>query len=163
MDPSAPHWLVALEASGAGAAIRQSTWIYPAANVGHVVSVVLLAGTVAVLDLTLLGVVRPIGRAGVLLASRRVAGLCLGGIVATGLVLFVAEASHVALNPVFQIKLGLIGLGLINAAALAGRSLTALAALPDDAPVPASARAAALVSLAVWLAVAVLGRYIAYH
>ena len=36
------------------------------------------------------------------------------GLVLTGLTLFIAEASHVVLNRVFQIKLGLIALGLAN-------------------------------------------------
>jgi len=31
----APQILIALEQSGLGAAIRQSAWAYPAANVGH--------------------------------------------------------------------------------------------------------------------------------
>lgn len=163
MDAAAPGWLVELEASGLGAAIRQSAWIYPAANIAHVVSVTLFAGAVAVLDLTLLGAIRPAGRAALLRTSQRCAGGFLVAIVIAGLVLFIAEASHVALNPVFQLKLLLIGLGLANAIVLGGRSLAALAALPDDAALPPSARTAALVSLGIWLAVAGLGRYIAYH
>lgn len=163
MDAGAPHWLVALEASGAGAAIRQSVWIYPAANVAHVVSVALFAGAVGVMDLTLLGAIRPSGRGALLRASRRYAGAFLAAIFVAGLILFVAEASHVALNAVFQLKLLLIGLGLANAFVLAGPTLEAVAALPDDAAVPASARTVAVASLAIWLAVVGLGRYIAYY
>ena len=38
------------------------------------------------------------------------------GLLLTGSILFTAEASHVILNPVFQFKLGLIALGLLNVA-----------------------------------------------
>ena len=36
------------------------------------------------------------------------------GLLLTGSVLFTAEASHVIINPVFQLKLALIALGLVN-------------------------------------------------
>lgn len=163
MNASAPEWLVALETSGIGAAIRQSTWIYPAANIGHVVAVMAFAGAITVLDLVLMGAIRGDGRLGIALAARRWAITFLLAIVATGAVLFTAEASHVALNRVFQIKLLLIGLGILNALLLGSRGITALALAADASPPPASARSAAYASLAVWLAVAALGRYIAYH
>ena len=162
MDAAAPGWLVALEASGAGAAIRQSVWIYPAANVGHVSSIVAFAGAVTVLDLTLLGAIRARARGALISGARRWAAVFLMSVAATGAILFIAEASHVALNPVFQIKLGLIGLGLVNALVLGRSAITKATSLPDDAPLPPTARTAALASLAIWLSVAALGRFIAY-
>jgi hypothetical protein len=163
MDATAPEWLVALEASGLGIAIRQSVWIYPAANIGHVVSVMAFAGAVAVLDLTLMGVIRGDGRLGLALAARRWAVAFLLAIAATGATLFIAEASHVALNRVFQIKMLLLGLGILNALLLGSRGIDALALVADVNPPPAAARRPAYASLAIWLAVAALGRYIAYH
>ena len=56
MLDSAPAIFVALEGSGLGQAIRQSSWIYMAANVGHIVSLVVFAGAIAVLDLRMVGV-----------------------------------------------------------------------------------------------------------
>jgi hypothetical protein len=163
MDAAAPEWLVALEASGLGAAIRQSVWIYPAANIGHVVAVLTFAGAITVLDLTLMGVIRGEGRLGLALAARRWAAALLLAIVATGSVLFIAEASHVALNRVFQIKMMLFNLGILNALVLGSRGINALALAADTGPPPPAARNAALASLAIWLVVAGLGRYIAYH
>ena len=52
----APEVLIALEQSGLAAAIRQSVWAYPAANVGHIVALTLFAGSVAIMDARLLGV-----------------------------------------------------------------------------------------------------------
>ncbi len=162
MDANAPQFLVALEASGLGLAIRQSPWVYPAANVGHVVSVVLYAGAVATLDLMLLGVVRGDDRVASLKRARSWAMALFVAVALTGLVLFIAEASHVALNRVFQLKLVLIVGALVNAAVLGARAIRAAEALPDDASLPPSVRGAAYVSLALWIGVVALGRFIAY-
>jgi len=55
MLDSAPAIFVALEGSGLGQMIRQSRWLYMTANVGHIVSLVVFAGAVAVLDLRMAG------------------------------------------------------------------------------------------------------------
>ena len=43
MIDGAPEIFVALEQSGFSASIRQSPWLYPAANVGHIIFLVLFA------------------------------------------------------------------------------------------------------------------------
>ena len=45
MTDAAPAVFVALEQSGFAAAVRQSTWLYPAANIGHIVALVLFAAS----------------------------------------------------------------------------------------------------------------------
>jgi len=162
MDASAPQWLVALEASGLGAAIRQSVWIYPAANVVHVVAIAAFAGCVTLIDLTLLGIVRPAGRATLLPRVRRWTMGLLTLVVLSGLVLFIAEASHVALNRVFQLKLALISVAILNGLVFGSRAEAAISKLTDAEPTPAYARTAAAASLCLWLGVVALGRFIAY-
>ena len=162
MEHAAPAIFVALEQSGFAAAIRQSTWIYPLANVGHIVALVCFAGAVAVMDLRLLGVFAATAP-GVLIAQARrfvIAAFC--GLAATGFLLFSAEASHVAVNPVFQIKMALVVLGLLNAAVFEFAARRWLATLPAGAATPLSARALGFFSLGIWLAVAASGRAIAY-
>ncbi len=51
MEHEAPALFVALEQSAFAAAIRQSIWIYPLANVGHIVGLFCFAGALAVMDL----------------------------------------------------------------------------------------------------------------
>ena len=111
----APQFLIALEQSGLGSAIRQSPWAYPAANVGHIVALTLFAASVAIMDLRMLGAFAgtPPGR--VVYPARRAAILGLGLMALTRFLLFAAEASHVAMNRVFQVKAALIGLGILNA------------------------------------------------
>lgn len=162
MNAEAPAILVALEASGVGAAIRQSIWIYPAANVLHVVGLAVFFAAVAVLDLRLLGAFAATEPADVVPAAQRFA---MAGFVvqfASGLVLFTAEASHVALNPVFQWKAALIVIGLANAVVLGRMAAREAYLLPSGVAFSARSRMAAVVSLSVWLAVAALGRLIAY-
>jgi hypothetical protein len=158
----APQFLVALEQSALGAAIRQSVWAYPAANVGHVVALTLFAGSVAIMDARLLGAFAATPPASVVRPARRMAMAGLLLMALTGSILFTAEASHVALNRVFQIKAILIALGVVNAV-LVGRALDkALEATPAFAPLPARVRLAGLVSLGIWMSVAACGRLIAY-
>lgn len=162
MLAEAPQVLIALEQSGLGAAIRQSAWAYPAANVGHILALTLFAGAVAIMDARLLGAFAAAPPASVVRPARRMAMLGLLGMLATGSVLFTAEASHVAMNRVFQIKAALIGLGVLNAL-LAARALDAVL---DKAqafePLPMRVRLAAAASLLIWLSVAACGRLIAY-
>jgi hypothetical protein len=158
----APQLLVALEQSALGAAIRESVWAYPVANVGHILALMLLAGAVAIMDLRLLGAFPATPAAPVVRRARSVAALGLLLMAVTGLVLFTAEASHVAMNPVFQIKAGLIGLGILNALLVAGPAVARMDGAGLDAAVPARARLAAGMSLVIWTAVAACGRLIAY-
>jgi hypothetical protein len=158
----APRVLIALEQSGLGAAIRQSTWAYPAANVGHIVALTLFAASVAVMDLRLLGAFAATPPAAIVRPARRMAMLGLALMALTGFALFAAEASHVAMNPVFQVKAALIGLGILNALLIAGPALSKISDLPADAALPARVRLAAVVSLLIWLSVAACGRLIAY-
>lgn len=162
MLADAPALLVALEQSAFAAGIRQSIWAYPTANVGHIVALCLFAGSVTVMDMALLGGLKSAARASVVRVSRLASVLALVLMAATGFVLFAAEASHVAMNTVFQIKAVLIAAGILNAL-LAWRPMRrALATSPPAEPLPWRLRASALFSLLVWLSVAACGRLIAY-
>src|SRR5262249_28387066 len=116
MIDAAPAIFVALEQSSFAAAIRQSSWLYPAANVGHIVSLTFFAGAVAIMDVRLLGGLAATAPARLLTRARGFAVVALLGMVVTGCVLFSAEASHLALNPVFQLKAVVAVAGLINMA-----------------------------------------------
>jgi len=162
MLAEAPAFLIAIEQSSFALAIRQSVWAYPAANVGHILALFLFAGAVSVMDLALLGVVRAANPVAVVRGARRATMAALLLMVATGSILFAAEASHVAMNPVFQIKLGLIALGLLNAVLIGPSLRRTLDEIPPPVAFPLRLRAAAAMSLMIWLSVAACGRLIAY-
>lgn len=152
--------LTALQASAFGVAARQSAWLYPAASVAHILGVALLVGTIVAFDLRVLGLAQPVplrAAARLLLPLARLGFLVQ---VASGSVMLAADATHLATNPAFQAKLVLVVIALLNVALfhlLAGRGLTRLEPAPS-----APLRMAALVSLVGWIAVAGLGRFIAY-
>jgi hypothetical protein len=158
----APQFLQALEQSGFAAAIRQSTWAYATANVGHILALTLFAASVAIMDLRLLGAFAAAPPGTIVRPARRMAIVGLLLMATTGFMLFAAEATHVASNPVFRIKAVLIGLGIINALLVARVLAPALDETPASTPLPARVRLAAGVSLAIWLSVAACGRLIAY-
>ena len=86
--------LGAIEASALGQAMRQWLWLYPSVEIVHIVGIALLFGSIAVLDLRLLGLSRDI-------PARRLARHVLPWtaasfllIVPSGLAMFVAHASE---------------------------------------------------------------------
>jgi hypothetical protein len=162
MAPDAPAILTALENSGFGLTIRQSTWVYPGANVTHVVALTVFAGAVAVMDLRLLGAFQGTAPRHVVQPARRVAVAALLALAGTGFLLFTAEASHIWSNPVFRVKASLVALGIANGLAVQRALRRTLDASPADAPMPLRVRLAAAASLAIWILVAAAGRLIAY-
>lgn len=134
--------------------------LYPAAEILHIMGFVLLVGSIAALDLRLLGfgqtiAVRPLAR--LLLPLSRIGFLVA---IAMGFLLFSADAAHVVRNPAFQAKLLLIAAALINIViAHVGpwRRITGWAG-----GVPAGAKMTALASLMLWLGALTAGRLIAY-
>jgi hypothetical protein len=162
MEHDAPAIFVALEQSGFAAAIRQSPWLYPAANVGHILALFCFAGAIAVMDLRLIGAFAASPPAAFISQARRFAAMAFVALAATGFMLFAAEASHLATNPVFQIKLVLIAAGLANILIFEFGAKRMLASLPAGAAMPLGARVAGVASFAIWLTVAACGRSIAY-
>ena len=162
MEHDAPAIFVTLEQSGFAAAIRQSRWLYPFANVGHIVALVAFAGAVAVMDLRLLGAFGATVPGHVLVLARRAAIAAFCGLAATGFMLFSAEASHLVVNPVLRLKAALVAAGLINVLVYELAMRKSVEALPAGAPMPPSTRIGAGISLAIWICVAACGRSIAY-
>ncbi|MBV1692910.1 MAG: hypothetical protein KGP27_00455 [Hyphomicrobiales bacterium] len=158
MNVDAPALLQALEASGLGQGIRSSVWAYPTANVLHVVGVTAFVSAVVVMDLALAGRLGGSDRGRLARAAQRFAFALFAVVVASGFVLFAAEASHVALNRVFQVKMVLIALALLNAL-LMGRAEFARA----DRGEAAGPGVTVALSLALWFLVVAAGRLIAYY
>jgi hypothetical protein len=156
-----PLWAVAIQDSALGLVIRQSTWLYPAGNVLHVLGVALLVGSILALDFRLLGFGRklmPAEAASRYLTPFAVAGVVL--LVPGGLTLFIADAGPLAANEIFKMKLLLVTFGFGNAVLF--RALWGSKLKDWDRARPAFGRVQAMVSVAVWLSVPALGRLIAY-
>lgn len=162
MEHHAPAIFVALEQSGFAAAIRQARWLYPLANVGHILSLMIFASAVAVTDLRLLGAFAATAPGRLLARARLAAIAAFCGLAVTGFMLFSAEAGHLVLNPVLRLKFLLVGAGLLNMLIYEIGARRAVAMMPPGTPLPRAARTSALLSLFIWIAVAACGRSIAY-
>jgi hypothetical protein len=148
--------MTVFEHSWLGQAARGTAWLYPLANLTHVLGAALLVGAIATFDIQVLRrthKARTVWRAAIPVA---VVGLLLQ--VASGIVLLSAEASSVVRNPAFQFKMAMLVLGLANVAVFYWRFSAALAA---GAPLKGAYTLAA-VSLASWILVLFAGRAIAY-
>jgi hypothetical protein len=145
----------ALEASAFGAAARESSWLYPVANLIHLLGLVCLVGGIGLVDLRLVGGFRslPLADLSRLLTPIAVAGIVM--LAASGTVLFAADAGALTRSPRFLAKLILIAVALANAMAFR------LWWRPGREP-SWGLRAMAGASILLWLTVAALGRLIAY-
>lgn len=155
--------LTALQNLEPVAALRASRWVYPLVNAGHIAGLALLIGGILPLDLRLLGCWRsvPLGHLARVLVPLAMAGLGLA--VVTGLMMFSVSATKYAGTPLFLVKLALIAAAVTNALLLRRAPDWALARLPDlDWQATPRLRAAGLLSLTLWLAALLCGRFLAY-
>ncbi len=145
-----PDIFLAIEQSAFGVASKSGPWLYPAANVAHVVGATLLVGAIMVFDILALrgrfDQARAISDVALPVA---VAGFVL--ILISAPVLFAAEASALVRNQVFLAKMALLLVGLGNVVLFYARR-----------PEGRAAMAHAAVSAVVWLTVVIAGRSIAY-
>ena len=147
--------LVALQESAFAQAMRTSVFLYPLANVLHVLGALTFFAAVAAMDMRVLR--HPVG-AGSRAFIARVRPMALAGLavqVVPGLMLLAPEATHIGHNPMFQLKLAAIALGLTNVVLLE-------IVIRREAGPSAVLRGSALASLGFWLATAAAGRLIAY-
>jgi hypothetical protein len=160
--PEAPAWLLALEQSPLGLAMRESLWLYPAVETLHILGFSALVGAIAVTDLRLMGLGHRIDLRAMLRAALPVAWLGFALAVPTGALLFLTEATAYVANDVFPVKIGLIAVAALNG--LAFHTLTAprLAARHHLGIPPLRVRAHGAASIMLWIVVLVCGRLIAY-
>ncbi|MGE0240746.1 MAG: hypothetical protein AB7F09_00090 [Parvibaculaceae bacterium] len=150
-------FLQGVEFSGLGFAARGSVWLYPLANLTHVVGASLLVGAILVFDVLLLRNRFDLA-AGISCVALAIAATGLALLLLSGPVMFSAEATAFGRNPVFIVKMILIAAGLINLVLYHRAKHRA----PMHPPVPPGARWHAGVSASIWLLAVIAGRAIAY-
>lgn len=161
-DPQAAAWLVWLEGSALAVAMRQWLWLYPAVEIVHITGIAALVGGAVLFDLRLLGLSRslPVATLAAHLLPWSRVGLAL--VAVSGACMFTAHATEWAENPAFGVKMILIVLAGLNAGAFHRWPFRGVAAWDRGAPAPPAARAAAALSIALWLSVIACGRLLAY-
>ncbi|MGZ6038920.1 MAG: DUF6644 family protein [Phenylobacterium sp.] len=143
--------------------IRESEVVFPAIETVHVLGLAAMAGTIAIVDLRLLGVLYRDVPADVVEAQvLPITWIGFGLLVVTGGLLFTAEAAKVFYNPALRVKFVLLILAGLNMALFNVTVRRRIAAWRAEPRAPLGGRAAAAGSLALWAGVIFAGRAIAY-
>lgn len=155
----------ALQNSALSQLLRSSIWLYPLVNTGHVVGIALLFGAIVPLDLRLMGFFRrtPLEHLANTLVPVAVAGLVLA--LFTGSLLFSTRPLDYVAEPLFGIKLGLMGAAVVNALVLRwapGWRRRGVRSERPPLPLPVW-RLHGLLSVMLWLGVIAAGRLIGYR
>jgi hypothetical protein len=151
-----------VEDTAVGTAIRESIWLFPTFESLHVLTLAAMLGTIAVVDLRLMGVASRNRLASALMKDvlpfTRVA---FAVTIVTGVLLFTSNASQYVQNTPFLLKLGLLFLAFVNILVfhrLIERGIDAW----DAGTPPLSARISGALSLAAWIGVVAAGRWIGF-
>lgn len=146
-----------LEGSSLRAFLIGRGWVWPGLETCHLFGLTLLMGTLVIVDLRILGFAPQLPLAG---AHSLIPLAVLGGAIngATGAMLVLGDPAHFLGNPVFQMKMVLVASAGLNAVMFN----TWLRAQITDGVVGPWAKASAALSLALWVAVTLAARFIAY-
>jgi hypothetical protein len=150
-----------LEQSGFATWVRESNSLlaYPSVLFLHTVGMGFVAGISALIDLRILGVAPdlPLGDMRKFLPYMW-AGFWLN--TATGIVLFILDATTKAISPVFYTKMGFIAIAIVVAFQI--RAQIFRDPLVDKRPIQMNGKILAFASLICWMGAITAGRLLAY-
>jgi hypothetical protein len=130
-------------------------WAYPALEVMHIAGIALLVGNLVLFELRVWGAAPELPVAALARLALALALAGFGLIAASGLLMFASQPAELLASRTFVIKMGLVLLAGLNAAAFHARG--------GVQRLDAVARAQTVLSLGLWLAVMICGRWIAYE
>ena len=134
--------------------LKTNAFAYPSLEIVHILGIALVFGTIWIVDLRILGLVRAIevNLLAKLLIPWTLTGFALAAI--TGLCMFATRVGDLISNPAFVIKMCLLFAAGANAAVLHRRGAI-------DAG-NTNTRLQAVLSILIWVATIACGRFIAY-
>jgi hypothetical protein len=141
--------------------IAESTWLFPGLETLHVLAITVVVGSVAMMDVRLLGMTkgRPVSE--VIAASLPWTWSAFSVALVAGGLLFCSKAVTYYGNLPFKIKLacmGIAGLNMLVFHAVTARNMSAW----DQGAPPRAARLAGGLSLALWITIVAMGRWIGF-
>jgi uncharacterized membrane protein len=152
-----------LQGTGLATGIRDSLFLFPLLESVHVIGLALVFGTIAIIDLRLLGMAstrRSFRRMSSDIMKWTWAAFAVTAL--TGGLMFITNAAVYFHNGYFRAKMALLVLAAINVLVFeltAGRTIQQWDQAPSAPPI---GRAVATVSLVVWVGVIVAGRMIGF-
>jgi hypothetical protein len=155
--------LLALQNTGFATAIREGISLFPWIEATHVLAIVIVVGTISIIDMRLLGL--PAHRRGLRQLMKEVLPLTWGAFavaVLTGFLLFSSEAVKYAALWEFQCKMLLLLAAGLNMAFFHTVTFRNVHLWDELMTTPRAAKIAGISSLCLWISVVVLGRVIGF-
>jgi hypothetical protein len=144
-------------------AVRENEMLFPWTESIHVLALTIVVGSIAIVDLRLLGVAsrgRPVTK--LMRDVLPITWIAFLGALITGFMLFISQASIYMENVFFKAKIVLLMVAGINV--LVFHAVTARSAAQWDVAgtIPTGAKAAGAASLTLWTLIVVFGRWIGF-
>jgi hypothetical protein len=155
--------LATLEATRLAEYIRESLYVFPFLESLHVLGLTMVFGTIAILDLRMLGIAstrRQVGR--VATDVEHWAWWAFGLTFVTGALMFVTNAGVYYHNIFFRLKMLMLVLAGVNVGVFELKARQTLQQWNDDAKAPFAGRMVATISLVLWIAIIFMGRWIGF-
>ena len=152
-----------LEASSLAAGIRDSLYAFPLIESTHVIGLTIVFGTIAIMDLRLLGLAS--ARRPFTSVKRDImpwTWIAFLLTVTTGFLMFITNASVYYSNFQFRAKMGLLLLSGINMLVFELGAGRAAHRWDDSSSPPGSAKLAGALSLLLWIGVIFMGRWVGF-
>jgi hypothetical protein len=160
---SLENFFTSIDETALAVFLRESSWAFPALESLHVVALALVVGTIAIVDLRLLGLAS---------TKRPVTELCrevlpwtwaaFGLAVLGGVGMFISQPLTYFANTAFRVKLLFLLFAAVNMAVFHLFTYPGVAGWDEKEQVPLRARLAGGVSLVCWLTIVFLGRQVGF-
>ena len=157
-------FLAWLEATSPAVAISESTWLFPAIEVVHVLAITLVVGSISMVDLRLLNLTVRDKPAGELIEEVLPwTWVSFGVAVLTGAMLFSSAATKYWGTVPFRVKMLILTLAGINMLSFhASSTYRRISDWGRSRETPRAAKIAGGTSLALWIGVIACGRWIGF-
>jgi hypothetical protein len=144
-------------------AVRESETLFPWIESVHVLMVAIVVGTITMVDLRLLGFSsHRRGARQLIVDMLPFTWVAFLGAVVTGGLLFLSNATAYFESMPFRFKLASIALAGVNMAIFHMTAYRKIGDWDDQLPTPRAAKVAGSTSLALWVLIVFLGRWIGY-
>ena len=153
----------AIHDSAIGTVVRENGIIFPWLEVVHVMAISVVVGSIALVDLRLLGLASttyPVSR--LTKAVLPLTWISFAIALVSGALMFSSQPSNYFDNFAFRMKMLMLIAAGLNMAVFHMMTMRGISLWDRDAPVPASAKAAGIISMIIWVAIVALGRWIGF-
>jgi hypothetical protein len=149
--------------SAIGTAVRENGVIFPWLEVAHVIAISTVVGTIALVDLRLIGAAStsyPISR--LTKALLPLTWISFAFAFVTGALMFSGQPATYFGNFAFRMKMVMLLAAGLNMAVFHLLTMRGISLWDRDAPVPAAAKVAGILSMIIWVTIVALGRWIGF-